>query len=185
MPSATPFPHDLPDLLRLACGSGKLRLNVFHGASAEHGPRYQANLANSGNGWTVDYRRDPLEAIAVVLRTRYGAMLERERAKLAAGERDCGLHHHLPDGGAPYCDCGGIDGDGIEDGIAFVLSRRGVADADIWPIVEEVLDRIYGSDPQNSLHKVEMITAGAALPAPAAAIDDEFSALADDFEALL
>jgi hypothetical protein len=73
-----PFPPDLPDLLRLACRQGKMRLNVWFGAR-ENGRGHQANLANSGDGWTVDYDADPLEAITKVLRVRYGKMLERER----------------------------------------------------------------------------------------------------------
>lgn len=73
-----PFPPDLPDLLRLACGQGQMRLNVWFGARA-NGRKHQANIANSGNGWTVDYDEDPLEAIAKVLRIRFGAMLERQR----------------------------------------------------------------------------------------------------------
>lgn len=72
------FPRDLPDLLRLACGQGQMRLNVFFGARA-NGRKHQANLANSGNGWTIDYDEDPLEAIARVLRIRFGAVLERQR----------------------------------------------------------------------------------------------------------
>lgn len=75
---------DLPDLLRLACRQGSLRLHVWH--SAERG--HQANLANSGQGWTVDHDRDPLEAIAKVLRTRYGSMLERERVAVELQQID-------------------------------------------------------------------------------------------------
>lgn len=71
----TGFPLDLPDLLRAACASGKMRLHVGH--SAERG--HQANLANSGDGWTINYDRDPLEAIAKVLRTRFGRQVERQR----------------------------------------------------------------------------------------------------------
>jgi hypothetical protein len=66
---------DIPDLLRLACAQGKVRLNV--GFSARDG--HQANLANSGEGWTVHADHDPLVAIEAVLRTRFGKMLERER----------------------------------------------------------------------------------------------------------
>lgn len=75
------FPSDLPDLLRLACGQGQMRLNVWFGAEKGH----QANLANAGQGWTVEYDRDPLEAIAKALRVRFGAMLERQRQ---AGDDD-------------------------------------------------------------------------------------------------
>lgn len=69
-------PPDLPDLLRIACRQGKMRLNV--GFSAANG--HQANLANSGDGWTIHSDRDPLVAITEALRIRYGAMLERQRA---------------------------------------------------------------------------------------------------------
>lgn len=70
---------DLPDLLRIACAQGKMRLNVWH--SAERG--HQANLANTGDGWTCHSDRDPLVAIEAVLRVRYGKMLERKRAGLS------------------------------------------------------------------------------------------------------
>lgn len=73
--------RDLADLLRLACTQGKLRLNVFF--SAERG--HQANVANAGNGWTVEYDRDPLDAIEKALRQRFGAKLERQRAADAEG----------------------------------------------------------------------------------------------------
>jgi hypothetical protein len=52
-----------------------MRLNVWFGAEKGH----QANLANPGQGWTVEHDRDPLEAIAKVLRVRFGKMLERQR----------------------------------------------------------------------------------------------------------
>jgi hypothetical protein len=71
----TAFPPDLPDLLRIACGQGKLRLNVWISAQSGH----QANLANAGDGWTVHSDADPLVAITEVLRIRYGGMLERQR----------------------------------------------------------------------------------------------------------
>jgi hypothetical protein len=77
-----PFPPDLPDLLRLACRQGSMRLNLFFGARQDTGRGYQANLANSGNGWTVDYDGDPLEAMTKVLRTRFGKMLEREQVEV-------------------------------------------------------------------------------------------------------
>jgi hypothetical protein len=67
---------DLPDLLRIACAQGKMRLHV--GFSAQRG--HQASLANAADGWTVASNRDPLEAITDVLRQRYGKMLERQRA---------------------------------------------------------------------------------------------------------
>lgn len=75
---SAPFPADLPDLLRLACGQGQMRLNVGFGARA-NGRKHQANLANAGQGWTIDYDEDSLEAITKVLRARFGAMLERQR----------------------------------------------------------------------------------------------------------
>ena len=85
MTIGAPFPADLPDLLRLACGQGKMRLNVWFGAR-ENGRKHQANLANSGNGWTIDYDEDPLEAITKVLRIRFGAMLERQRSGCTSEE---------------------------------------------------------------------------------------------------
>jgi hypothetical protein len=81
------FPPDLPDLLRLACGQGQMRLNVWFGAR-ENGRKHQANLANSGHGWTIDYDEDPLEAITKVLRIRFGAMLERQRRTDPIGPDD-------------------------------------------------------------------------------------------------
>lgn len=186
--SGAPFPHDLPDLLRLACGQGKMRFNVWFGKT-ERGREYQANLADSGDGWSVEYHRDPLEAMAKVLRVRFGNMLERERAKLASDDSDCFLKHHLPDGGKPFCDCeeregdhsGCVDGDDIRDAIRFVSVRLQMDDAFANAFANAVLDALYGKDAQPNLHAVDMTTAGAA---PAAEVD-EFSALADDFEALL
>jgi hypothetical protein len=93
-----PFPPDLPDLLRLACGQGKLRLNVWFGAEKGH----QANLANSGQGWTVEYDRDCLEAITRVLRVRYGPMLERMRA--GASERAASDAVHIAHKESDYVD---------------------------------------------------------------------------------
>jgi hypothetical protein len=66
---------DLPDLLRLACRTGKMRLNVCFSAQNGH----QASLARSGQGWTVEHDRDALAAIEKVLRQQFGPMLERER----------------------------------------------------------------------------------------------------------
>jgi hypothetical protein len=75
-------PHtDLIDLLRLACSTGKLRLNVWH--SAKNG--YQANLArNSTDGWTVEHDKDPLKALEKALRAQHGGWLDRLRAEEAA-----------------------------------------------------------------------------------------------------
>jgi len=67
---------DLEDLLRIAARSGKLRLHVWH--SSKNG--FQANLARSGEGWTVDHSHDALTAITKVLRQQWGKVLERERA---------------------------------------------------------------------------------------------------------
>jgi hypothetical protein len=71
-----PFPPDLPDLLRIACSQGKMRLHVSHSSQRGH----QASLANAADGWTVSSNRDSLEAIIDVLRQRYGKMLDRQRA---------------------------------------------------------------------------------------------------------
>lgn len=78
------FPPDLPDLLRLACRTGKMRINTFFSAQNGH----QASLARSGQGWTVDHDRDPLVAIERVLRQQFGPMLERERAEKSAPRAD-------------------------------------------------------------------------------------------------
>lgn len=74
------FPPDLPDLLRLACRQGRMRLNTVFSAANGH----QANLARSGQGWTVDSDPDPLVAIEKVLRAQFGSMLERERAEASS-----------------------------------------------------------------------------------------------------
>lgn len=71
---------DLPDLLRLACRTGKMRLNVCFSAQNGH----QASLARSGQGWTVEHDRDALAAIEKVLRQQFGPMLERERQSRTA-----------------------------------------------------------------------------------------------------
>jgi hypothetical protein len=91
------FPPDLLDLLRLACRQGRMRLNTSFGAGRGH----QANLANSGSGWTIDSDPDPLEAIAKVLRIRFGKALERQRT----GDPDAAdaIHsEHRDDQGGRY-----------------------------------------------------------------------------------
>jgi hypothetical protein len=153
---------DLLDLLRLACGQGKMRLHVWFGSERGH----QANLANAGDGWTVEHDRDPLVAIEKVLRIRFGKMLERKRA----GEDTEGSIHqaHRDDSRHQFTEASEVDGSAVDDGIRYVLSRRGfVDDKTIDGIIDEVLDRIWGKDPQPNLHSITMTTAAV----------DEFEAL--------
>lgn len=84
------MPEDLPDLLRIACAQGAMRLNVWFG-SRENGRGYQANLSDTGKAWTVEYDRDPLEAIAAALRIRFGRMLELQGSRLADQSDIAGL----------------------------------------------------------------------------------------------
>lgn len=115
-----------------------MRLNVWFG-KRENGRGYQANLANSGDGWTVEYHPDPLEAITKALSARFGAALLRER--LAAPEDD----EDSTDSLIP---------DDIADALSFVLSRRGIADAEMAAITEEVVDQLWESG-QPKLHEVD------------------------------
>lgn len=82
-------PHaDLLDLLRLACSTGKLRLNVWHVGGKGH----QANLARQvGDGWTIEHDEDPLVAIEKALRTQHGGWLDRLRRDAAADDGLAGL----------------------------------------------------------------------------------------------
>lgn len=146
------FPADLPDLLRVACkAQGRLRLHAIFSAEL----KWQAALANSGQGWTTDHNEDCLEAMTSVLRQRYGAMLERQRAAEPPVEDDDGSDAAQWE---------------IEDGVMFALTRRGFSDDDAATITEEVLDRIWGALSQPHLTRVTMTTA-----APAEV--DEFEAL--------
>jgi hypothetical protein len=175
-----PFPVDLPDLLRLACGQGKMRL--YTSFSAERG--HQSALARTGDGWDSDTDSDCLVSMTKVLRQRFGNMLEREREKNVSSFSDTLLSHNMSEAEVAEfinrgCDCEPADDDGIgsdelEDGIAFALSRRGFDDALIWAIVDEVMERIYGAPYiGDCLHEVEMTTAGAHEPQP----DNDFEAL--------
>lgn len=97
-----PFPEDLPDLLRLACGQGKMMLNVWFGS-----PRgYQVNHARSGNGWNIEYDQDCLEGICTVLRKQFGSMLERERANQAATRQEQAYAAELKRVTGAPCDLG-------------------------------------------------------------------------------
>lgn len=90
-----------------------MRLNVW--TSAEHG--FQANLARSGQGWTVDHHTDPLEAMAKVLRLQFGAMLDRQRTENPEPRRRLYWHpesEHLFVTEAPFI------GDGLAEEVTGV-----------------------------------------------------------------
>jgi hypothetical protein len=160
-----PFPVDLPDLLRLACGQGKMRL--YTSFSAERG--HQSALARTGDGWDSDADPDCLVSMTKVLRQRFGNMLERERANLVSVTSDSKLQHRMSEDAVDEfqhrdCDCeyesAGVGGESIAEALEFVLSRRGLDNPTVWAITAEVLDAIWGRDEQPNLYEVEMTTAG-------------------------
>jgi hypothetical protein len=174
-----PFPVDLPDLLRLACGQGKMRLYTSY--SAERG--HQSALARTGDGWDSDADPDCLVSMTKVLRQRFGNMLERERANLVSTASESKLQHRMSEDAVDEfehrdCDCereSEVSGDDIRSAIAFHFHRIGLdfSDAFISGFAEGVLDALYGKDEQPNLYEVEMTTAGAHEPQP----DNDFEAL--------
>lgn len=137
----TDLPADLPDLLRLACRSGKLRLYVSHGSP--HG--YKADLARSGQGWDAETDPDALEAITKVLAGQYGRMLERERAA-------------APDDEPADDDDDIIDWDEITDAVRNVLVldklTRDFPDAEIARLAAAIAEQIF-PEPRPQQHETE------------------------------
>lgn len=160
-----PFPPDLPDLLRVAAKRGKVRLYLQYASTEAEGGRWEAAIANSGEGWTVEHHPDFLEAMHRVLVTKCGPQLAHLRGTDPAFK--------LPDDD-------GITPEDIEQAVIDVLGSGDKAlPFSLAHVAEAIAEKLFPVE-RPKVHAVENVRLGDMA-------GDDFDSLIgdDDLESLL